>query len=67
VWSEELQELSRLYLVDGVRVKSTNGDFGVLSVVCDTHTIKLLKRGKGETPLQFKSVDDMINSGWAID
>jgi hypothetical protein len=70
MWSEELQDLSRIYLeVDGVNVKSVDGDFGKLRVDNAKHSyvVSLLKKGKGSIPLSFDSVSEMIIAGWAVD
>ena len=66
-WSDRLIELSREYLeIDGVNVKSLNAEFGILNVDYQNkkYTISFLKSNQ---TLTFNSVDEIINSGWAVD
>jgi hypothetical protein len=42
MWSKELIELSKTYLqIDGVSVKSLNGDFGILNIDEENQTYKI--------------------------
>jgi len=66
-WSDELIELSREYLYySGVNVKSLKPEFGILNIDYEKqiYTIKLFDSNQ---TLTFKSVDDIINAGWAVD
>jgi len=66
-WSDELIELSREYLnYNGVHVKSLKAEFGILNIDYDNqiYTIKLFISNQ---TLTFKSVEDIINAGWAVD
>jgi hypothetical protein len=66
-WSDKLIELSREYLnYTDTHVKSLNGQFGILYIDYDNqvYTIKLRSTNQ---ELTFKSVNDIINNGWAVD
>jgi hypothetical protein len=66
-WSDKLIELSREYLeIDGVNVKSVNAEFGILNIDYENkiYTITFLSSDK---TLTFNSVDEIVNSGWAVD
>jgi hypothetical protein len=66
-WSDKLIELSREYLeIDGVNVKSLNAEFGILNIdyLNKKYTINFLSSNQ---TLTFNSVDEIINSGWAVD
>jgi hypothetical protein len=66
-WSDELIELSREYLnYTGTHVKSLKPEFGILNIDYENnvYTIKLLNSSQ---ILTFKSVEDIINAGWAVD
>jgi hypothetical protein len=66
-WSDELIKLSKEYLnYDGTSVKSLNGDFGILNVDYKNngYTIDI---HESDQVLTFKSVDEIINAGWAVD
>ena len=66
-WSHKLIELSREYLnYNGMRVKSLSGQFGELSIDYVNQTFTIIISNSEQT-LTFKSVDEMINSGWAVD
>jgi hypothetical protein len=67
-WSDQLIELSRLHLVNGVHVKSLNGGFGILNVNSErtVYQVALLDKSN-ETFLIFNSVNEMIEAGWAVD
>jgi hypothetical protein len=66
-WSESLIEQSKLYLqIDGVNVKSINGQFGILNINYQNriYTINILTSNQS---LTFHSVDELINAGWVVD
>ena len=66
-WSEKLIKLSREFLnYDGVRVKSLSGQFGVLSIDYENQ-IYTISISNSDQTLIFKSVNEIINSGWAVD
>jgi len=66
-WSEKLIELSEEYLnYSGSRVKSLNGEFGVLNIDYD-NKIYYIHISNSENILTFNSVYDIINSGWVVD
>ena len=66
-WSESLIELSREYLNhDGVKVKSLSRQFGELNIDYDNSIYTILISDSNQT-LTFKSVDEIINSGWVVD
>jgi hypothetical protein len=66
-WSDNLIELSREHLnYSGTMVKSLNGDFGILNISDENYIYTISIRNSNQT-LTFKSVDDMINAGWAVD
>ena len=69
-WSDELIELSREYLnYDGVNVKSLTGKFGILNIDYQnqTYKISLLTSNNVNEIITFKSTDEIINAGWAVD
>jgi hypothetical protein len=66
-WSDELIKLSKEYLnYDGTSVKSLNGDFGILNVDYKNN-IYTIDIHDSDQVLVFKSVDEIINAGWAVD
>ena len=66
-WSNSLIELSREYLnYDGVNVKSLKGEFGILKIDYGNQIYTISFLNSNQT-LTFKSVDEMINSGWVVD
>ena len=66
-WSDNLIELSREYLnYTDTKVKSLNGKFGNLTIDYD-NDIYYISVSNSETTLTFKSVDEIINSGWVVD
>jgi uncharacterized membrane protein len=66
-WSDNLIELSREYLnYPETMVKSLNGDFGILNIDDENNIYTISIRNSNQT-LTFKSVDEIINSGWAVD
>jgi hypothetical protein len=66
-WSEKLIKLSREYLqYSGTRVKSINGDFGILNIDYDKNIYTIIISNSDQT-LTFNTVDDIINSGWVVD
>jgi hypothetical protein len=69
-WSPELRELSSEYFeYGGVRVKTTNGGFGILSIDYQNkiYTVSLLTGNAEKSDLTFHSADEMIKAGWAVD
>jgi asparagine synthetase B (glutamine-hydrolysing) len=68
VWSKELTELSKAYLeLSGTCVKNLNGDFGVLDIDHKTNTYKVLSRDEAGKSMEYKSADELIKAGWAVD
>ena len=66
-WSEELIELSREYLnYNGVNVKSLKPEFGILNIDYENNIYTITLFNSNQT-LTFKSVEDIINAGWAVD
>ena len=68
-WSEKLIELSREYLnYTDTHVKSLSGQFGILTIDYEneTYTIELKSKPENMT-LTYKSVEEMVNAGWAVD
>jgi DNA-binding ferritin-like protein (Dps family) len=66
-WSDNLIELSREYLnYSGTRVKSLNGDFGLLTIDYDKNIYTITISDTNEI-LLFNSVNQIINNGWAVD
>jgi len=66
-WSDELIKLSREYLnYSGTSIKSLNGDFGILSIDYKNN-IYTIDIHDSDQVLTFKSVDEIINAGWAVD
>jgi hypothetical protein len=66
MWSKELQELSREYFATGFCcVKSFYKDeFGDLKIEDGKYIVSLKENNKTYT---YNSVDELINSGWAVD
>jgi hypothetical protein len=68
MWSKELSKMSREYLnYNGTHVKSTNGNFGVLSIDYQNKIYTISIKPDFTENLTFHSVGDMIKSGWAVD
>jgi hypothetical protein len=68
MWSKELIELSREYLnYNGTHVKSTNGNFGVLSIDYQNKIYTISLKPEFTENLTFNSVEDIIKSGWSVD
>ena len=66
-WSDELIKLSKEYLnYDGTSVKSLKGDFGILSIDYKNN-IYTIDIHDSDQILIYKSVDEIINAGWAVD
>ena len=66
-WSDSLIKLSREYLnYTETRVKSINGEFGLLTVDYETGIYTITISNSNQV-LTFKSVDEIINSGWVVD
>ena len=67
IWSDSLIKLSREYLnYTETRVKSINGEFGFLTVDYETDIYTITISNSNQV-LTFKSVDEIINSGWVVD
>jgi hypothetical protein len=68
MWSKQLQELSKIYFeIDGTHVKSLKGNFGVLSIDKKSKLYTISIKPDFNISLTFHSVQEMINSGWAVD
>jgi hypothetical protein len=68
MWSKQLQEISREYFeIDGTHCKSTNGNFGVLSIDYQNKIYTISLKPEFTENLTFHSIDDMIKSGWSVD
>jgi DNA-binding ferritin-like protein (Dps family) len=66
-WSDKLIELSEEYLnYSRTRVKSLNGDFGLLTIDYDKNIYTITISDTNEI-LLFNSVNQIINNGWAVD
>ena len=66
-WSDNLIQLSREYLnYDGVKVKSLNREFGILNIDYENQNYYISILNSNQT-LTFKSVNEIINSGWVVD
>ena len=66
-WSDELIELSEEYLnYSGSCVKSLQGEFGILIIDYENNIYTIHISNSNQT-LTFKSVQEIINSGWAVD
>ena len=66
-WSDNLIKLSKEYLnYDGTRVKSLNCQFGILNIDYENNIYTISVSNSNQT-LIFKSVDEIINSGWVVD
>jgi len=66
-WSNELTELSEEYLYySGIVVKSPDLDFGVLDIDYDKNIYTISVFGSGKK-ITFKSINEIINSGWVVD
>jgi hypothetical protein len=68
MWSKELRTLSEEYLnYDGTHVKSINGQFGVLSIDYQNELYTISIKPDFTETLTFHSVNEIIESGWAVD
>jgi len=66
-WSDNLIKLSKEYLnYDETRVKSLNCQFGILNIDYENNIYTISVSNSNQT-LTFKSVDEIINSGWVVD
>ena len=66
-WSDNLIKISREYLYySGTCVKSIKGEFGELDIDYE-NSIYYIRIRNSEITLTFKSVDEIINSGWVVD
>ena len=66
-WSDNLIKLSREHLnYDGTRVKSLNREFGILNIDYENQIYYISILNSNQT-LTFKSVNEIINSGWVVD
>ena len=66
-WSDNLIQLSKQYLnYDGVKVKSLNREFGILNIDYENQDYYISILNTNQT-LTFKSVNEIINSGWVVD
>jgi hypothetical protein len=66
-WSENLINLSREYMeIDGVHLKSLDGDFGILNIDSENKLYKIQLKDSDQV-LIFNSADEMIDAGWAVD
>ena len=67
MWSDKLIELSTEYLnYTGTHVKSLKAEFGILNIDYENNIYTITIFDSNQT-LTFKSVDEMINAGWAVD
>jgi hypothetical protein len=68
MWSNKLQEISKIYFeINGTHCKSTNGNFGVLSIDKKNRIYTISIKPDFNVNLTFNSVSEMINAGWAVD
>jgi hypothetical protein len=68
MWSKQLQELSKVYFeIDETHCKSTNGNFGVLSIDKKNKIYTISIKPDFNVKLTFNSVSEMITAGWAVD
>jgi hypothetical protein len=68
MWSKELIKLSKEYFqYSGTSVKNLNGDFGILDIDLENQTYKVLPRDETTEAKEYKSIDEMIKAGWAVD
>jgi len=66
-WSDNLINISKEYLnYDRTRVKSLNYQFGILNIDYENN-IYTISVSNSNQNLTFKSVDEIINSGWVVD
>ena len=66
-WSDNLIQLSKEYLnYSGTRVKSLSGNFGELNIDYDNNIYSISVSNSNQI-LIFKSVKEIINSGWVVD
>ena len=66
-WSDNLIELSREYLnYTGTSVKSLKPEYGILSIDYENSVYTITLHNSNKT-LTFKSVEEMIDAGWAVD
>jgi len=67
MWSKELINTSRKLLnISGVSVKSLDGNFGVLQIGDIEPKYMICFYDENKT-VSFKSIDEIINAGWAVD
>jgi hypothetical protein len=68
MWSKQLQEISEIYFkIDGTHIKSTNGNFGILSIDYQNNIYTISIKPEFNVNLTFHSVQEMIKSGLAVD
>jgi hypothetical protein len=68
MWTRELQELSEEYFeYDGTHVKNHQGKFGILRVDSKNRVYTIFIKPSLVESLIFKSIPDMIKSGWVVD
>jgi hypothetical protein len=68
MWSKELQEISKVYFeIDGTHVKSTNGNFGILSIDYQNKIYTISIKPDFNVNLTYNSISEMLNAGWAVD
>jgi hypothetical protein len=68
MWSKQLIELSKIALeYDGVHVKSSNGNFGILSIDYENKIYTISIKPDFNINLTFHSVREMIIDGWVVD
>jgi hypothetical protein len=65
---KQLQEISKVYFeIDGTHVKSTNGNFGILSIDRKKKIYTITIKPDFNVNLTFNSVSEMLKAGWAVD
>jgi hypothetical protein len=68
MWSKKLRELSKTALeYDGVHVKSSNGNFGILNIDYENKIYTISIKPDFNINLTFHSVQEIIKAGWAVD
>jgi hypothetical protein len=68
MWSKQLQEISKAYFnIDGTHCKSTNGNFGILTIDKNNKIYTVSIKPDFNVNLTFNSVSEMIKAGWAVD
>ena len=66
-WSDKLIELSKEYLnYSGTRVKSQDLEFGTL-IIDYNNSIYTIHISNSNKIVIFKSINEIINSGWVVD